>query len=155
MNLNFVPMTEADRAFFIDVHHTAYRDVIERQFGWDGSLQYQFANKAFDEGGMNIVYHNNNKVGVVGCQEYPDYLWVKEVFLLPKFQGMGIGSEIIKTSITKAEKLGKDLRLQTLKENLKAKKLYERFGFVVTDATETHWKMVFINDKQSNKKVCI
>lgn len=145
-------MTEADRAFFIYVHHTAYRDVIERQFGWDDTLQDGFANKAFDEGGMNIIYNNNQKVGVVGWQEYSDYLWLKEVFLLPEFQGMGIGSEIIKTSIAKAQELGKDLRLQTLKENLKAKKLYERFGFVVTDATDTHWKMTLTSDQQKQER---
>jgi ribosomal protein S18 acetylase RimI-like enzyme len=155
MNLKFVPMTENERAFFIHVHHTAYRDVIERQFGWDEALQDEFANKAFNEGGMKIVYFNDQKVGVVGWQEYPDYLWLKKVFLLPEYQRSGIGSQIVRLSISNAQKMGKELRLQTLKENINAKKLYERFGFVVTDATDTHWKMALTVNQQKQERAYV
>lgn len=33
MNLKYTLATEEDRAFFIYVHHTAYRDTIEEMFG--------------------------------------------------------------------------------------------------------------------------
>lgn len=141
MDLKFTPAIETDRAFFIEVHHTAYRPVIEKMFGWDKPLQDSFANKAFDEGGMNIIWRNNQKIGVVGYEEHEKFLWLKEVFLLPEHQGQGIGSHIIKDAIAKATSSGKELRLQTLKENTGAKKLYERHGLVVTEATDIHWKM--------------
>lgn len=141
MNLKFMPVTETDRAFFIDVHHTAYRPVIEKMFGWDQTLQDSFANKAFDEGGMNIIWSNNQKIGVVGYEEHKEFLWLKEVFLLPEYQGQGVGSQIVKDAITRAAASGKELRLQTLKENTGAKKLYERHGLAVTESTDIHWKM--------------
>ena len=143
MTLKFIPTTEADRKFFIHVHHTAYRDTIEKMFGWDEALQDGFANKAFDEGGMNIIYHEDERIGVVGWEDFPDYLWLKEVFLLPEFQGQGIGKQIVTLSQERAKKAGKKLRLQTLKANLGAKRLYERCGFNVTEATDTHWKMLW------------
>ena len=143
MNINFVPTTEADREFFIHVHHTAYRKTIEEMFGWDEALQDGFANKAFDEGGMNIIWFEDKKIGVVGWEEFSDYLWLKEVFLLPEHQGQGIGNYIVTMSQDRAKKAGKDLRLQTLKANIGAKRLYERCGLQVTDATDTHWQLAW------------
>ena len=142
MEINFAPTTEADRKFFINVHHTAYKDVITQMFGWDEKLQDQFANKAFDEGGMHIVYNDEEKIGVVGWDVFPEYLWLKEIFISPEYQGKGIGTKILQASQLKAQKLGKPLKLQTLKQNLGAKKLYQRFGFRVESETETHTKMI-------------
>lgn len=51
----YIPVTEEDREFFIKVHHTSYRKVIEEMFGWDEVLQDKYANKAFDEGGMQCL----------------------------------------------------------------------------------------------------
>lgn len=141
MDLKFVPVADADRAFFIHVHHTAYRPVIEKMFGWDEALQDDFANKAFDGSGMNIIWLDGQKVGVVGYESYEDFLWLKEVFLLPEYQGRGIGTWIVKDAIAKAKLKGKELRLQTLKENTGAKRLYERHGFSVTHSNDTHWEM--------------
>ncbi len=141
MNLTLIPVSESDRAFFCFVHHTAYREVIEKMFGWDEKQQDMYANKAFDEGGMNILFLEDKKIGVVGWVEFPDYLWLKELFILPEYQRMGIGSQVVQMSIKKEKKLCKDLRLQTLKENLGAKALYERHGFVVTESTDIHWKL--------------
>lgn len=148
MELKFIPVTEADRQFFIHVHHTAYRQVIEKMFGWDEALQDGFANKAFDEGGMNIVWRDGEKIGVVGWRDYPDYIWLNEVFLLPEYQGQGVGSQIVNLSKDKARTAGKELRLQTLMANLGAKSLYERLGFTVTGTTDIHWQMTWTPERE-------
>ena len=139
MNLKYLPAIEQDRAFFIHVHHTAYRDTIEEMFGWDEERQDELANLPFDEGGINIVWNRDNRIGVVGWEEREDHLWLKELFLLPEYQGQGIGSQIVKDTITKSRSLAKDVRLRTLKANTRAKELYERHGFVVTEASDIHW----------------
>jgi ribosomal protein S18 acetylase RimI-like enzyme len=139
--LEFVPVVEADRAFFIDVHHRAYRNTIEEMFGWDEALQDQRAAMAFDRGGMYNVIHDKAKVGVVGWEDHAGYVWLKEVFILPEYQNRGFGSEILRISINKANDARKDIRLQTLKANLRAKAFYERHGFTVTEGTDIHWKM--------------
>jgi GNAT superfamily N-acetyltransferase len=140
--IKYTPTTEKDRAFFIHVHHTAYRDTIEEMFGWDEERQDQLANRPFDEGGIHIVWHDDERIGVVGWEYREDHLWLKELFLLPEYQGLGIGSQIIKNTIKQARSLAKDVRLRTLKANLRAKELYERHGFEVTEATDIHWNMV-------------
>ena len=140
--IKYIPVTGEDRAFFIHVHHTAYRDAIEKMFGWDEVLQDRYANHAFDEGGMNIIWHKGKSIGVFGWEGRNYHIWLKELFLLPEHQGWGIGSQIINNTISRAESLEKDVRLRTLKANLRAKKLYERHGFEVTEANDLHWNMV-------------
>jgi len=141
MQLSFSPVSESDRLFFLRVHHEAYRAVIESMFGWDEALQDTYANRAFDAGGMQIVSWGGEPAGVVGFEDHPEYLWLKEVFLLPEFQGRGIGSAIVQMSIFRAQAAGKEIRLQTLRANLGAKRLYERHGFIVTQESPIHWKM--------------
>ena len=141
MSLNFIPAVATDLDFFIHVHHTAYRPVIESMFCWDEQRQDDYAKAAFANGGLTIVWHNHKRVGVFGLDENQDHLWLKEVFLLPIYQNKGIGTQIVTNAITRAHQLGKSLRLQTLKANLGAKRLYERHGLRVTAVTEIHWQM--------------
>jgi GNAT superfamily N-acetyltransferase len=141
MPLNFIPTVAADLDFFIHVHHTAYRSAIESMFGWDERQQDDYAKAAFALGGLTIVWRERERVGVVGWEEHQDYLWLKEVFILPIYQNQGIGSQIVTISIARARQNGRVLRLQTLTANLGAKRLYERHGLRVTGATEIHWHM--------------
>lgn len=148
MKLEYIEATKDDFEFFVHLHHSAYREIIEKMFGWDESLQDQFAKKAFDEGGMHFILYQSKKVGCVGWEEREDHLWLKEVFILPEFQGQGMGSQVIRDTKEKAK--NKDIRLQTLKENLGAKRLYEHHGFEVWDSNKTHWQMV-LKTKNSQK----
>jgi ribosomal protein S18 acetylase RimI-like enzyme len=141
MSLTFIPTVAADLDFFIQVHHTAYRSVIESMFGWDERRQDDYAKAAFALGGLTIVWRDRDRVGVVGWEEHQGDLWLKEVFILPIYQNQGIGSQIVTLSIARARQNGQALRLQTLKANLGAKRLYERHGLRVTGVTEIHWHM--------------
>ncbi|MEM7509946.1 MAG: GNAT family N-acetyltransferase [Bacteroidota bacterium] len=142
-NIQFKAVTEEDRTFFIYVHHTAYRETVERMFGWDEKVQDRFANTAFDEGGLHIITKEGCQLGIVGWEVLPTHLLLKQLFLLPTYQGKGIGAYILHLSKERAQALGKPIRLQTLRTNLGAKRLYERNGFQVEEATEIHWKMVW------------
>lgn len=151
MNLQITPVTAEDREFFIHAYHAAKCEMIKEMFGWDEATQERFANQtieAFDDDGMNIIWHDGKRVGGVCWCDYPDHLWLDEVFLSPEYQGQGIGGQIVELSKDKARQAGKELRLETLLANLSAKKLYERFGFKVTEATNTHWKMTWTLDSE-------
>jgi GNAT superfamily N-acetyltransferase len=139
MTLAYTPATQNDRAFFIQVHHAAYRDVVERQYGWDQALQDQKAHQSFDRvhGHAYVVHRDGEKIGFVGYIDHLDHMWIEDIILLPAYQGQGAGREIIMMLQAKARAAQKPLRLQVLKMN-QAKSLYERCGFVVSGTTETH-----------------
>jgi len=142
MNVQYIPVQEKDSSFFVHVHHVAYRKIIEEMFGWDECFQDKQTNQAFDLGGINVIKLQNEKVGIVGWEDRSDYLWLKDLYVLPEYQGRGIGSRVLDTSIQKARSFGKDIHLRTLRANICVKEWYERRGFIVDEITDIHWKMV-------------
>lgn len=143
MTLEFVPATENDRGFYRHVHHLAYRPDIEKMFGWDEALQDKFADKDFDTRNPTLVYFNKNKVGVIGWLERENDIWFGPVFILPEFQGQGIGTLILKHFMTEAEHRKIPLSLQTLAVNERAKKWYETLGFHTIEKSAIHWQMQY------------
>ena len=142
MELDFVAATEADLGFFIHTHHTAYRATVEKMFGWNEALQNKIATEKFQLGHIKILHFEGRRVGVVGWEEKEDHLWLKELFVLPTEQGRGIGTVVIQYIKSIATARNVQIRLRTLKENLRAKTLYEQNGFAVSITTDVHWNMV-------------
>lgn len=143
MSIELIPAVEADRAFFRATHHAAYRDVIEAMFGWDEAKQDAYADSDFDQRNPHIILYNDDRAGVIGWQDKPDHLWFGPLFILPDYQGQGIGSKLVNDFIKRAQSHGKPLRLQTLRRNDGAKRLYEKLGFQVTETTDSHWQMQY------------
>lgn len=63
-----------------------------------------------------------------------------DVYVLPAFQGQGIGSEILKRCIAASKK---DMYLYVFRNNIRAIAFYERFGFTVRESVgNTRFVMV-------------
>ena len=141
MTIELVPAKESDRLFFIHVHHVSYREVIESMFGWDVISQNIHANKDFDACNPHVILYNTQPCGVMGWQEKSDHILLSPIYILPAYQGKGIGTYLVKSLIDKSRFLGIPLRLQTLLKNEKAKKFYEKLGFTVYASNDVHWQM--------------
>jgi len=141
-SIELVEAQESDRAFFVSVHHAAYRSVIEAMFGWDAELQVEYANTAFDSKNIHLICLDGVRVGVVGFDFRPDHVWLKQLFILPDYQRNGVGSFTVSQIIGIARTAKKALRLQTLKSNSGAVKFYQKLGFELEDETEVHWKLL-------------
>jgi ribosomal protein S18 acetylase RimI-like enzyme len=70
----------------------------------------------------------------------PDHL-VVDIALLPDMRGRGIGRVLIEASQQEAAALGRGMHLHVLQQNLAAKRLYERLGFVVTHTAGSYHHM--------------
>lgn len=60
----------------------------------------------------------------------PDHLLI-DISLMPALRGGGIGGALIADGQREAAALGRGMRLHVLEANLRARRLYERLGFVV------------------------
>lgn len=69
-----------------------------------------------------------------------DHVCLARVFLLPRAQGRGIGSMLIRQVCEAAHRRGLPVVLTILKVN-PARRLYERLGFTVVGETATHLRM--------------
>ena len=52
-----------------------------------------------------------------------------------------IGTSLIRSLIEQAHQNGRPVALQVLKVNTRARTLYEKLGFAITDETDTHYIM--------------
>jgi GNAT superfamily N-acetyltransferase len=135
------PATDADTEFAQKVHHTAYHDVIVRQFGtFNEKMQDHFFFESWKPETHEIIISDGKDAGFYSIVHLPDHIFVHELVLLPEFQGQGIGSRLLKEVLLEAKTKHLPVRLEVLKKNI-AHNLYLRFGFKDTGENETHIQM--------------
>jgi ribosomal protein S18 acetylase RimI-like enzyme len=94
----------------------------------------------FDD--ARIIYLNDRRIGLLKATEHQDYIEIIQIQIEPKYQGKGIGENLIKSIIQKASTNKSYVMLSVLKEN-KAKKLYERIGFHMVEENENSFIMKY------------
>ena len=68
----------------------------------------------------------------------PDCVKLHQMFILPEYQGRGIGAALMMLIIKDAAAPKLPIRLQVLKINRRALAFYQRLGFKPTGETDTH-----------------
>jgi GNAT superfamily N-acetyltransferase len=139
--MNVRPATSADTPFLEELHRRAYREVIVRQFGyWDAAAQDYWFHKGLAEAVFSIVEDDGEPIGAIAVQDSPERLYIAELQILPEWQARGLGSALLRTQLQYAQQLQKPIALRVLRAS-RARALYERHGFVVTEQTQTHYLM--------------
>lgn len=132
------PATAADTAWARGVHHAAVRDVVERQFGsWDEAQQDRFFDNDWSGGSFEVIEYDGVACGYVCIEDRSDDVHVREIDIDPSFQGLGIGTAVIRSAIELARTRGVPVLLGTLHAN-RAAELYRRLGFIEARKTDTH-----------------
>jgi ribosomal protein S18 acetylase RimI-like enzyme len=144
------PATLDDQALCRTIHHRAYRDVVERQFGqWDEAQQDEYFDDAWQQHGHDILVWGGSTCGYVAIEFGPETVVVHELVVDPDHQDRGIGTQVLLTTIDQARRHGLDVTLQVLHENRRAARLYERLGFADDGTTSTHRQMC-LNTKEQD-----
>ena len=131
------PASSQDRPFVEAANRRAYEELVVRQFGaWDDDTQARNFDEKWQRAGFEIVEVAGTPVGAIWTTDQGDHLRLREVFLLPEWQGRGLGSHLVRQELGKARRRCKPLRLSLLRMN-RARSLYERLGFSVCGEEET------------------
>ncbi|MFT4252284.1 MAG: GNAT family N-acetyltransferase [Caulobacter sp.] len=89
-----------------------------------------------------IVERRGKPVGRLYLDDAAEGLLVVDIGLLAPARGKGIGADLLKAAQAHARRQGlPGVWLHVLKDNLRARSLYERLGFATTGETPTHWRM--------------
>jgi len=133
--------THADSAFAYQVKKVALGEYIQQTYGrWDEAFQREFHDRQWDPAGTQIIVVNGVDAGWVWVTQHADYLRVDGIYLVPQYQGCGIGTDLLTRLKDEAFRAGKSVRLWVMKVN-PAVAFYKQVGFSVIGETQTHWHM--------------
>jgi GNAT superfamily N-acetyltransferase len=142
MRITTRPATEADAEFARSVHHAAYRDVVERQFGpWDEAAQDGFFARDWRGATFVIVLADGTPCGYACIEDRSTAaeadVHVRELVIAPQYQGRGIGSALLRDAQARARSRGVPVHLGTFTQN-RALTLYLRLGFREIERSDGH-----------------
>ena len=118
----------ADSRFMYELKKLVLRKYVEDIWGWDETVQLQYHADHYHPEQTHIIEVNGNSIGTVEITEKEKELFLCSLYLLPDFQGKGIGSHIISHCLQTTGR-NKQVTLEVLHSNTRARKLYERMGF--------------------------
>ncbi len=143
-------VTEADREILWCLHKATMREYVDRTWGWDESFQRGMFDENFDPKRQRIVTVGGEDVGVISVDRRGNVLDLYNLRILPAYQGRGLGTLVVRDVLAAARRQGLAIHLSVLKANPRARRLYERLGFIITGESETHYMMTADASSASN-----
>ncbi len=130
-----------DSEFVFAVKKAAFREYVEQIWDWDDTYQKELHNRRFASQDLRIIQFNATDVGFLSTSSTPDRLKVDQIYILPEYQGRGIGAACMRDIIDDANQEQKPVTLQVLKINTRATAFYQRLGFTIVDENSIHFQM--------------
>lgn len=130
-----------DSEFVFTTKKEAFRDYVERVSGWDECHQRELHNTRFAKHDFHIIRFHGIDVGFFATSSTSEAVKLHQLFILPEYQGKGIGSACMTRIVNEANLAQKPVMLQVLKINTRAVAFYQRLGFTIADDDSTHVQM--------------
>ena len=128
-DISFSSARDTDFEWGFQLKKAAEKRYVEAVFGWDEPLQREFHAKDWAEDALTVIHLGGDKIGTYLFREMAYGYYLGSFFILPEFQGHGIGSYILSSIVEKLDRERAECRLGYLRGN-RAGELYRRFGFV-------------------------
>ncbi len=124
------PATENDFTFLYQLRELALRKAVEAVFGWDENIQMGVCAQEWEEARPDILEINGKRVGSYLVQQNPNHIYFGRFYLLPEFQGQGLGNLILDDILALADHKNLPIKLCHLQGN-RVSSLYTRLGFKI------------------------
>ncbi len=135
----------------IDFEHRLYASTRDdlRPLGpevFDGLVGMQFRAQTMSirldhpQAERKIVVVEDDPAGRLIIDGSGEHLEVIDIALLPEYRGHGIGTSVLRGVLTRADRLGRAVRLHVEKQS-RAVRLYERLGFSISGDVGMYFAM--------------
>ena len=132
---------ESDFEFTFELNKTNMRRYVETLRGWDDDAERDDMRRHFQPGEDRIIVVDGRDAGRLVVERFPDRINLKVIGILPRYQGRGIGTAIIRDILDEAREAKIPATLMVLNIN-PAKRLYEKLGFATIEEADNRPKSV-------------
>jgi ribosomal protein S18 acetylase RimI-like enzyme len=143
------PATAADRDFILEACRATMTEYHRTARGWnDAEIEAAYARHV-DAPGTQVVLLAGEPVGVLTVVRGPRGDAVSRVAVLPRVQGRGVGTFLLRSILERNAREGRPVRLSVYKCN-PAWRLYQRLGFQIVSESDIEYHMVWRPGRQEN-----
>jgi GNAT superfamily N-acetyltransferase len=128
-DLTGLPLDEGQKNALIAIQYEAQRRQYAEQF--PNAEHYVVLFNSIPSGRYIHEIEGNNIIGI-------------DLAILPRFQGHGIGSAVIRASLKSVRKTAGAFSFHVLTTNMRAVDLYRRLGCTIKSGTPTHLEMEWV-----------
>ncbi len=143
MKLEYRRARREDHEWAYRIFRQCMRTYIEQTWGWDEMFQRQGFMENIAEADFTVARHHGRDVGGYCVKDRDGLLHVDIVLIEPQQQNRGLGTRIMRDLMERARRQNKPLRLNVLKTNTPAFRLYWRLGFRVSDQDPARYIMLW------------
>jgi ribosomal protein S18 acetylase RimI-like enzyme len=136
MGCRLRPATQLDKTFLYRLHCLTMRHHIEATWGWDEAWQRNDFQHRFERYAISVMEHDGVAIGSLWLEDRPTAVYIADIQVLPEWQERGIGTAVVRRVIADALSRQLDVELAVLPVNERARSLYQRIGFVVTEVSD-------------------
>ena len=137
-----VPAGAGDEPWLERLRRGVYQELFESTFGgWDEERHQRHCAECWARGEISLIEIDGARVGMIQLFERPDAIEVGELQIQPSHQNHGIGTQILRDTISRAQEQRRDVLLSVALRNERALRFYRRLGFQEVSRSETHIHM--------------
>ena len=117
---------------------------LSRELGlWHETAQRAMIRSAVNGGEASIILAGTRPVGWLQVQDADDVIYVHQLYIGAEHQGQGIGTAILSEILARARRRSKPVHLWVMRNNTRARQLYERLGFLTVDEDRVKFHLVW------------
>jgi GNAT superfamily N-acetyltransferase len=135
------PATENDYEFAFQTKKAALGPHIMARWGWNDEYQRSVHHQRWHEKPWFIVQLGDKPIGTMSLLEEATSVRFGEFYLMPEYQGCGIGTELLADVLIRCDQSRQEVRLEYLKWN-PVGSLYKRHGFTIVSENDIHYHLV-------------
>lgn len=136
------PATAGDYAWLWNLKRETMRAYVEDTWGtWDDDAQEKFFRRTYSPAFVQVIVSGGRPAGLLHVEREPAAIFLANIQIDPAFQNLGLGTAVVRSLLDSARALRLPVRLQVLKVNTDAQRLYARLGFAFSGESSTHRHM--------------
>lgn len=140
MRLTFAPTTQTDAESLVDMRIAAMRESLERIGRFDPQRARERFLAAFEPTLCRFIEADGARAGFVLVRPQEDYWLLDHLYVLPAYQGRGIGAHVLREIFSHADTLRLPVRVGALRGS-DSNRFYRRHGFA--QVGEGEWDIYY------------